>query len=224
MNAPDSWMDWLRFSAGALLLLLGLVVALVNWRILFYNIWHVLIKKDDKHSSFVPLIAFLGIVAGGYLLSPFRPHLAWLVLLDAATLSFLVGLVCLRPFRKTKQVDDLIQKSIEAEKRRLSESEGQLRQYMSGGELRFLVEWWEKDDLLLVENAHILFIFADGTYMDFLLHRPIAERLSGFLAEYGIKWSPRAEIHFDSCILYPPAYAGQKFYNPDGSTRSDMGL
>ena len=95
MNLPDSWAEWLRFGGGALLLLLGLVVAVVNWGILFYNIWHVLIKKDDKHSSFVPLIAFLGIVAGGYLLSPFRPHLAWLVLLDAATLSFLGGLVCL---------------------------------------------------------------------------------------------------------------------------------
>lgn len=119
MNVPDSWPDWLRFGAGALLLLLGLVVAAVNWRILFYNIWHVLIKKDDKHSSFVPLIAFLGIVAGGYLLSPFRPHLAWLVLLDAATLSFLGGLVCLplhclscavlsvcRCVRKKKQTDD----------------------------------------------------------------------------------------------------------------------
>ena len=29
---------------------------------------------------------------------------------------------------------------------------------------------------------------------------------------------------FDSFILYPPAYAGQKFYNPDGSTRSDIAL
>ncbi len=224
MNLPDTWMGWLRFGGGALLLLLGLVVAAVNWGILFYNIRHVLVKKDDKHSSFVPLIAFLGIVAGGYLLSPFRPHLAWLVLLDAATLSFLGGLVCLRPFWKTKQADDLIQKSIEAEKRRLSESEGQLRQYISGGELRFLVEWWEKDDLLLVENAHLLFIFADGTYMDFLLHRPIAERLSSVLAEYGIKWTARMEFKFDSCILYPPAYAGQKFYNTDGSTRSDIAL
>ncbi len=97
MNPPDSWMDCLRFGAGALLLLLGLVVAFVNWGILFYNIWHVLIKKDDKHSSYVPLIAFLGIVTGGYLLSPFRPHLAWLVLLDA--LSFLCGLV-LTPLQK----------------------------------------------------------------------------------------------------------------------------
>lgn len=119
---------------------------------------------------------------------------------------------------------DLIQKSIEAESKRLSECEGQLRQYMSGGGLSFLVEWWEKEDLLLVENAHLLFIFADGSYMDFLLHRPIAERLSSFLAEYGIKWTARMVLQFDSCILYPPAYAGQKFYNPDGSTRSDIAL
>lgn len=119
---------------------------------------------------------------------------------------------------------DLIQKSIEAESKRLSECDGQLRQYMSGGELRFLVEWWENDDLLLVENAHLLFIFADGSYMDFLLHRPIAERLSCFLAEYGIKWAARMEFQFDSCILYPPAYAGQKFYNTDGFTRSDIAL
>ncbi len=103
MTYPDSWTDWFRFGAGALLLLLGLVVALVNWRILFYNIWHVLIKKDDKHSSYVPLIAFLGIVTGGYLLSPFCPHLAWLVLLDA--LSFLCGLV-LTPAVRKKQTDD----------------------------------------------------------------------------------------------------------------------
>ncbi len=116
---------------------------------------------------------------------------------------------------------DLIQKSIEAESKRLSECDGQLRQYMSGGELRFLVEWWENDDLLLVENAHLLFIFADGIYMDFLLHRPIAERLSCFLAEYGIKWAARMKFQFDSCILYPPQCAGQKFYNPDGSMRSE---
>ena len=102
MNYPDSRSDWLRFGTGSLLLLLGLVVALVNWCILFYNIWHVLIKKDDKHSSYVPLIAFLGIVAGGYLLSPFRPHLAWLVLLDA--LSFLCGLVLCLAFRKNRQM------------------------------------------------------------------------------------------------------------------------
>ena len=113
---------------------------------------------------------------------------------------------------------------MEAESKRLSECEGQLRQYMSGGRLSFLVEWWEKEDLLLVENAHLLFIFADGTYMDFLLHRPIAERLSSVLAEYGIKWTARMVLLFDSFILYPPAYAGQKFYNPDGSTRSDIAL
>ena len=92
---------------------------------------------------------------------------------------------------------------------------------MSGSGLSFLVEWWEKEDLLLVENAHLLFIFADGTYMDFLLHRPIAERLSSVLAEYGIKWAARMELQFDSCILYPPQCAGQSFYNPDGSIRSE---
>ncbi|MBQ2814194.1 MAG: hypothetical protein IJE66_04215 [Akkermansia sp.] len=123
--------------------------------------------------------------------------------------------------RKNRQMIDLIQKSIEAESKRLSECEGQLRQYMSGGGLSFLVEWWEKEDLLLVENAHLLFIFADGTYMDFLLHRPIAERLSSVLAEYGIKWAARMELQFDSCILYPPQCAGQPFYNPDGSIRSE---
>lgn len=193
MNCPDSWAEWLRFGGGALLLLLGLMVAAVNWGILFYNIWHVLIKKDDKHSSYIPLIAFLSIVTGGFLLSPFRSHLALLVFLDAATFVFPVRscLSAAASERKNRQMIDLIQKSIEAESKRLSECEGQLRQYMSGGGLSFLVEWWEKEDLLLVENAHLLFIFADGTYMDFLLLRPIAERLSSVLAEYGIKWSVR---------------------------------
>lgn len=55
MNCPDSWAELLRFGGGALLLLLGLMVATVNWGILFYNIWHGLIKKDDKHSSYIPL-------------------------------------------------------------------------------------------------------------------------------------------------------------------------
>lgn len=59
---------------------------------------------------------------------------------------------------------DLIQKSIEAESKRLSECEGQQRQYMSGGGLIFLVEWWEKE---------VCFLLKMLTFFSFLQMVPI---------------------------------------------------
>ncbi len=100
-----------------------------------------------------------------------------------------------------------------------SEQEPELRRKLANGELRYLVEWWEEDALYIHENAHLEFLFTDGSGADFVLHHPTTEKLRTLLAEHGISWEPRIHPRFDSCILYPPQYAGQQFYTADGKAR-----
>ncbi|MBQ3217448.1 MAG: hypothetical protein IJB33_01070 [Akkermansia sp.] len=68
-------------------------------------------------------------------------------------------------------------------------------------------------EFYLDENEHLLFIFADGSEMDFVVHPPTAEKVEPLLAKLGIEWEKRFMLHFDSHILYPPQYAGQKYYD-----------
>ena len=103
-----------------------------------------------------------------------------------------------------------------------SEQEPELRRKLANGELRYLVEWWEEDALSIPENAHMEFLFTDGSGADFVLHHPTVEKLRTLLAEHGISWEPRIHPRFDSCILYPPQYAGQQFYTSDGKPRMDL--
>lgn len=117
-----------------------------------------------------------------------------------------------------------IQNTTDNECQSFALEETQLRKHLAAGELHFLVEWWENDNIYINENAHMLFIFRDGTYLDFVLHQPIVDKLSALLRQHGIEWEWRLQLHFDSNILYPPQYAGQKFYKSDGTTRQDIGL
>lgn len=103
-----------------------------------------------------------------------------------------------------------------------SEHEPEIRRKLANGELRYLVEWWEEDSLSCPENAHMEFLFTDGSGADFVLHHPTVEKLRTLLAEHGINWEPRIHPRFDSCILYPPQYAGQQFYTSDGKPRMDL--
>ena len=103
-----------------------------------------------------------------------------------------------------------------------SEHEAEIRRKLASGELRYLVEWWEEDSLSCPENAHMEFLFTDGSGADFVLHHPTAEKLRTLLAEHGISWEPRIHPRFDSRILYPPQYAGQQFYTSDGKPRMDL--
>lgn len=112
--------------------------------------------------------------------------------------------------------------AIETEKQRLAESEASVRAHLASGELRYLVEWWEEDILEIDENHHLLFIFTDGTEQDFTLYEPIKKGLVSLLAEHGITWEPRFNMHFNSVILYPPDRSGQQFYTPDGAVREEL--
>lgn len=103
-----------------------------------------------------------------------------------------------------------------------SEQEPMLRRKLANGELRYIVEWWEEDALYIPENAHMEFLFTDGSGADFVLHPPTSKKLRTLLAEHGIYWEPRIQLRFDSCILYPPQYAGQQFYTSDGKPRMDL--
>lgn len=89
MNYPDTLLEWLSCGVGGLLLLLGLLLAACNCYILFFNILHQWIRKDGKHSSFIPLIPAICIFIGGMLLSPVLNHLSWLCLLDVSLLNLI---------------------------------------------------------------------------------------------------------------------------------------
>lgn len=104
----------------------------------------------------------------------------------------------------------------------LTAKEEELRRRFEAGELRMVVEWWEEDDLYLDENAHMLFLFTDDTAWEIDLYPPVQEQLKPLLASFGIAWEPGFNLHFDSRILYPPPYAGQTFYNPDGTVRKEF--
>lgn len=105
---------------------------------------------------------------------------------------------------------------------RLTAKETELRRRFEAGELRMVVEWWEEDDLYIDENAHMLFLFTDNTAWEIDLYPPILEQLKPLLASFGISWKPGINFHFDSRILYPPTYAEQKYYNPDGTVRKEF--
>lgn len=98
----------------------------------------------------------------------------------------------------------------------------ELQRLLANGKLSYAVEWWEQDELDLDENAHMLFIFHDGTEMDFVLHAPTSEKLQKLLSTHGIAWQYRFQQSFDSRIVYPPLYKGQPYYTPDGTRRPEL--
>lgn len=97
-----------------------------------------------------------------------------------------------------------------------------IRSRLADGELRYLVEWWEEDDLYIDANSHLLFIYTDGTSQDFTLYEPIKEKLVSLLADGGIPWEPGFSLHFDSVIIYPSDLRGQQFYTPAGDIRNEF--
>lgn len=105
---------------------------------------------------------------------------------------------------------------------RLTAKEAELRRRFEAGELRMVVEWWEEDDLYIDENAHMLFLFTDDTAWEIDLYPPVQVQIKPLLASFGIAWEPGFNLHFDSRILYPRPYAGQTFYNPDGTVRKEF--
>lgn len=105
---------------------------------------------------------------------------------------------------------------------RMAAKEAELRRRFETGELRYVVEWWEEDDLYIDENAHMFFIFTDDTTWEIELYTEVQEQLKPLLSSFGIAWEPGFNIHFDSRILYPPTHAGQPFYNSDGSVRKEL--
>lgn len=98
----------------------------------------------------------------------------------------------------------------------------ELQERLLADKMRYLVEWWEADAPFIEENAHLLFVFCDGAEMDFVLHAPTREKLESLLAGHGIALEWRYRPAFDSCILYPPALAGQTYYTPDGKRRPEL--
>lgn len=124
--------------------------------------------------------------------------------------------------REEKRYQQERAERIRARCERLTAQEAELRRRFEAGELRMLVEWWEEDDLYIDENAHLFFIFTDDTAWETDLYPEVQERLKPLLASFGIGWKPGINFHFDSRILYPPTYAGQKYYNPDGSVRKEF--
>lgn len=100
--------------------------------------------------------------------------------------------------------------------------EAELQARLDAGELSYLVEWWEEDNPYIDENAHMLFIFADGEEMDFELHAPTREKLTALLAAHDIRWEWSYRPGFDSRILYPQPLAGQAYYDSKGNRRKEL--
>lgn len=127
-----------------------------------------------------------------------------------------------RAKQQQEEFEKMLQHRTKAECRQFLESEEEIRKKLAAGKLRYLVEWWEEDSPFINENAHMEFFFTDGSSVDVVLHRPTVEKLHTLLASHGIEWEWRLQLHFDSNILYPPPYAGQKFYTPEGKPRKDV--
>ncbi len=106
--------------------------------------------------------------------------------------------------------------------RQYENREAELQARLDAGELSYLVEWWEEDNPYIDENAHMLFIFADGKEMDFELHSPTQEKLRPLLAAHGIEWEWSYRFGFDSRILYPLPLAGQAYYDSKGNRRKEL--
>ena len=77
-----------------------------------------------------------------------------------------------------------------------------LESRLLAGELVRLEEWWEDDDLLIDENAHILFVFRDGEEMDFVLYNDVAAEISRLLAALGISWQASFRLKADSRVIW----------------------
>lgn len=151
-------------------------------------------------------------------------NIAGLLMVLFCVAGFLIDFFCTPLVRKRNAEYWARRKeaAVEKEKQHLAESEATVRARLASGELRYLVEWWEEDILEIDENHHLLFIFTDGTERDFILYEPIEQKLVFLLAENGITWHPRFNLHFDSAILHPPALRGQQFYTPDGKVREEL--
>lgn len=135
-------------------------------------------------------------------------------LLWAGCALILGGLFLFVPYARKKNNERFrhrIQQETEAQCRLYDEKEAELHARLAAGELSVLVQWWEEDEFFLDENEHILFVFADGEEMDFVVHLPTAQKVKPLLAAFGIEWEKRFMLHFDSHILYPPHRAGQKY-------------
>ena len=156
-------------------------------------------------------------------MAAYEPGIAsWLLVLFWGSVTTI--LVCSKRFEEKYRKADAQRFAdiTEADCTYYSEHEAEIRRKLANGEVRYLVEWWEEDSLSCPENAHMEFLFTDGSGADFVLHHPTAEKLRTLLAEHGISWEPRIHPRFDSCILYPPQYAGQQFYTSDGKPRMDL--
>lgn len=139
-------------------------------------------------------------------------------------ICFLAYFYC-TPLAQKRETENWRQRkeaAIETEKQSLADSEAAIRAHLAAGELRYLVECWEEDILEIDENHHLLFIFTDGAERDFTLYEPIEQKLVFLLAENGIIWHPRFNLHFGSVIIYPPDLRGQQFYTPDGDIRNEF--
>lgn len=146
------------------------------------------------------------------------------MLLAGCTL-LLLGLFIIVPLARKKSNERFlrsIQKLTEAQCRHYDTREQELQARLTAGELKCLVQWWEEDEFFLDENEHLLFLFTDGEEMDFVVHPTTAGKVKPLLAGLGIEWEKRIILHSDSRILYPPPYAGQKYYNEDGSQHEDL--
>lgn len=129
------------------------------------------------------------------------------------------------PFARKKaneRFELLLRRHTEFQCRLYETRAAELQARLDAGELSYLVEWWEEDNPYIDENAHMLFIFADGEEMDFELHAPTREKLIPLLAAHGIEWEWSYRFGFDSRILYPPTVAGQAYYDSKGNRRKEL--
>ena len=181
-------------------------------RKLFYVM--VIMKKNVQRAlgaAFLLFITVIGIYSGNVLM------IVCTILASVIILFFCRGM-------STDQEQRLVQDIIRTECQYFTESETELQQKLAEGKLRFLVEWWEKDEFFIPENGHLLFIFSDSTSFDFYLHRETVDKLAPLLSRFGIEWKCRYQCDFSSRILFPPPYAGQPFYTSKGSVRDDIEL
>ena len=172
--------------------------------------------RDVKLSDWLGL--GFGILCVTVALSPLNP------LMIIGGLVF-IGCSLYAPFGRKKENERLelrLRQHTEFQCRLYEIREAELQARLNAGLLSYLVEWWEEDNPYIDENAHMLFIFADGEEMDFELLTPTCEKLKPLLAAHGIEWEWSYRFGFDSRILYPPTFAGQAYYDSKGNRRKEL--
>ncbi len=85
-------------------------------------------------------------------------------------------------------------------------------------DIRYIVEYWERDSLDIDNNQHILFILSTSKFINIAVTKENIEKINNFLSAISktsnekIKINLDARMDFFDRVIYPTRFYGEKFY------------